>query len=461
MAEQESKFPAGFTWGVATSAFQIEGAAAEDGKGPSVWDNYCTIPHKVRGSDTGAVTCDHYHRFREDVGLLVELQVPAYRFSISWPRVLPNGTGRSHPAGLDFYDALVDELLAKGIEPWVTLFHWDYPQRLQEQGGWLNPASPQWFADYVRIVVERLSDRVENWFTINEPQCFVRFGHGDATNAPGLALSLADRLLASHHVLLAHGRAVETIRACSQQPARVGWAPVGVAAIPATSSATDIAAANTAMAEIPDTLWTNTWFNDPVFFGTYPEAAERAFGAAMPSYTTDEMRTIAQPVDFLGLNIYTGTVVEADNAKGYRALPFPAAGMRSAFDWPLIPESLYWCPKFHAERYKVPLYITENGMANIDWVDLDGKVRDPQRIDYLRRYLWQVRRVMDDGVDLRGYFLWSLLDNFEWGEGFSKRFGLVHVDFATQLRTIKDSGYWYRELIRTNGASLNKHNNNF
>jgi beta-glucosidase len=453
MDSSNAEFPQGFTWGVATSAYQIEGAADEAGRGPSVWDNFCTIPNKVRGGDSGRVACDHYHSYREDVGIMAELAIPAYRFSISWPRILPNGVGEINAAGLDFYDALVDELLAKEIEPWVTLFHWDFPLRLYEQGGWLNPASPQWFADYVRFVVERLSDRVKNWFTINEPQCFIRFGHGDAMNAPGLVLSLADRLLASHHVMLAHGRAVQTIREFSKQPARIGWAPVGVSAVPATKSEADIAAAKQLMSEVPEILWTNTWYNDPVFLGEYPQETERAFGTAMPKYTAGEMQTICQPMDFLGLNIYTGTVVTAEG-EGYRALDFPAWGMRSAFDWPLIPETLYWGPKFHAERYQVPIYITENGMANIDWVDLDGHVHDPQRIDYLRRYLREVRRAIADGIDIRGYFVWSLLDNFEWGEGFSKRFGLVHVDYATLDRTIKDSGFWYRDLIQGNGQSL-------
>jgi beta-glucosidase len=234
MGMSNSEFPHDFTWGVATSAFQIEGAASEAGKGPSVWDNFCTIPHKIRGGDSGHITCDHYRRYGDDIGLIADLGIPAYRFSISWPRVLPAGIGDVNQAGLDFYDAVVDKLLANGIEPWITLFHWDFPLRLYEQGGWLNPSSPQWFADYVRIIVERLSDRVKNWFTINEPQCFIRFGHGDATNAPGLVLSLADRLLASHHVLLAHGQGVQIIRECSKQPARVGWAPVGVAAVPAS-----------------------------------------------------------------------------------------------------------------------------------------------------------------------------------------------------------------------------------
>jgi beta-glucosidase len=450
MTDHKCSFPADFVWGVATSAFQIEGAADEAGRGPSVWDNFCSIPGKVRGGDTGQVTCDHYHRYREDVALLSELQVPAYRFSISWPRVLPAGTGSINSAGLAFYDVLVDELLSKGIQPWPTLFHWDYPLRLYERGGWLNPDSPRWFAEYVQIVVDKLSDRVRYWFTINEPQCFLKFGHGEATNAPGLVLSLADRLLAAHHMMLSHGRAVEAIRASSKQPAQVGWAPVGVAAVPASSSEADIAAANLAMAEAPDTLWTNTWFNDPVFLGQYPATAEKTFGSAMPRCTAEEMRTISQPVDFLGLNIYTGTVVQADGVGGYRSLPHPAWGMRTAFDWPIIPESLYWAPKFHAERYRVPLYITENGMANLDWVDLDGQVRDPQRIDYLKRYLLQVCRGIEDGADIRGYFLWSLLDNFEWAEGFSKRFGIVHVDFESQQRTIKDSAYWYRDVMRNN-----------
>lgn len=453
MTSSNSNFPPGFTWGVATSAYQIEGAATEAGKGPSVWDNFCTVPGRVRGGDDGQVACDHYRRYRDDIELIAELGIPAYRFSISWPRVMPDGIGEVNQAGLDFYDRLVDELLSKGIEPWATLFHWDFPLRLYERGGWLNRKSPQWFAEYTAVVVKQLSDRVNHWFTINEPQCFIRFGHGDGTNAPGLQLSLSDRLLASHHVMMAHGRAVQTIREVTQQPCYVGWAPVGVAAVPARDREVDISAANRAMSEVPETLWTNTWFNDPVFHGAYPEAAERQFGSAMPRYSADDMRTICQPVDFLGLNIYTGSVVTAAGDT-FLELPHAAWAMRSAFDWPVIPETLYWCPKFHADRYQVPIYITENGMANVDWVDLEGNVRDPQRIDYLRRYLREVRRAISDGVNLRGYFIWSLLDNFEWAEGYSKRFGLVHVDFATQKRTIKDSGHWYRELIRSQGQTL-------
>ena len=454
MSQTEIKFPKGFTWGVATSAYQIEGAAAEDGKGESVWDNFCRIPGKVANGETGLVACDHYHRYREDIGLIAELEIPAYRLSISWPRVLPNGIGEVNQAGLDFYDSLIDELLAKGIEPWVTLFHWDYPQRLAEQGGWLSPASPQWFADYTRIVVERLGDRVRHWFTINEPQCFLKFGHGEGINAPGFEMSLANRLLACHHVLLSHGRSVQTIRECSPQPALVGWAPVGVAAVPASSSAADVAAANAAMSATPENLWSNTWYNDPVFFGHYPEEGVKAFGEAMPRYTPGEMKTIASPTDFLAINIYTGDVVRANETGGYITVPFGPGHPRNSFNWPIIEETLYWGPKYHSERYKVPIYVTENGMPNLDWVDLAGKVADPQRVDYLKRYLLQLRKAIADGSDIRGYFVWSLLDNFEWSAGYSQRFGIVHVDFKTLKRTIKDSAYWYREHIRTNGASL-------
>jgi beta-glucosidase len=454
MSEQQVTFPPDFLWGVATSAYQIEGAAAADGKGPSVWDNFCRIPGKVANGETGDVACDHYHRFREDVGLMAELQVPAYRFSISWPRVLPNGIGTVNPAGLGFYDALVDELLAKGIEPWVTLFHWDFPQQLAEQGGWLNPHSPEWFAEYTRVIVERLGDRVRNWFTINEPQSFLRFGHVEGGNAPGLELPLAERLLASHHVMLAHGRSVQTIREHSPQPVKVGWAPVGVAAVPATNSAADIEAAQLAMADTPTSLWSNTWFSDPVYFGKYPEAGERAFGEAMPKYTADEMKVISSPVDFLGINIYTGTIVKSDGAGGFTEVPFGPGHPRNSFDWPMLEESLYWGPRFHAERYDSPIYITENGMPNLDWIDLNGKVVDPQRIDYLKRYMRQLNQAMRDGSDVKGYFVWSFLDNMEWAAGYNKRFGIIHVDFATQKRTIKESARWYREVIRANGFSI-------
>ena len=340
----------------------------------------------------------------------------------------------------------------------MTLFHWDYPQALQERGGWLNPESPRWFAEYVRPVVERLSDRVRHWITLNEPQCFLRFGHGDGTNAPGLKLRLEDQLLACHHSLLAHGLAVSAIREAASECPQVGWAPAAVVYVPASDSEADLAAAELAMQKVPsDLLWNNTWFNDPVFLGRYPDEGLEVFGQSVPKYTPRDLEVISAPVDFLGLNIYTGIRVQADQDTGFRELAPPPGQPRSAFDWPVLPESLYWGPRFHWQRYKTPIYITENGMAGVDWIDMEGNVPDPLRIDYTRRHLLQLQRCCQNDIQVRGYFHWSLLDNFEWAEGYHKRFGLIYVDFRTQQRTLKESARWYREVISSNGDSLATH----
>jgi len=448
-------FPEGFLWGAGTSAFQIEGAAASEERGQSVWDTFCRRPDAIRYGDTGDTACDHVNRFRDDVALMQQLGLHAYRFSISWPRVLPAGTGKINQAGLGFYDSLVDELLAAGIEPWITLFHWDYPQQLYNQGGWLNPKCVEWFADYTRVVVERLSDRVRHWITINEPQCFLHFGHGDGSNAPGDRLPLAEQLTAAHHVLLAHGRSVQVIREAAKTEPLVGWAPVGITSTPVTDSEEDINAARRATMDVPkQDLWNDTWFNDPVFFGHYPAEGLSTYGSNVPEFPDSDMKTIAQPVDFLGLNIYSATIVKADNDNphGYAEVPFPPGTPRTAFDWPVVEDCLYWGTRFHGERYQVPIFITENGMANIDWVAVDGTVRDPQRIDYTARHLRGLHRAIADDTDVRGYFHWSLLDNFEWAEGYGKRFGLTHVDFVTQQRTPKASATWYAEVIHSNGV---------
>lgn len=445
-------FPERFLWGAGTSAYQIEGSAKELGRGASVWDTFCETEGKVRYGDNGNVACDHVNRYREDVALMKAIGLQAYRFSVSWPRVLPAGTGEVNAAGLRFYDQLVDELLAAGIQPWVTLFHWDYPQALYAQGGWLNPKTVDWFAYYVRIVVEKLSDRVQHWITLNEPQCFLHFGHGGGTNAPGDKLPLADQLLAAHHALLAHGRAVQLIREVAKQEPSIGWAPVGIVKSPADSEAATVDLAYAATMDVPErTLWNNSWFNDPVFFGHYPEAGLERYSKDVPKFTASDLETIAQPVDFLGLNIYTAQPVEADKNGTTRELPIPPGTPRSAFDWPVVEDSLYWGARFHAQRYNVPITITENGMANVDWVAEDGAVHDPQRVDYTRRHLRHLCRAIEEGINIQGYFHWSLLDNFEWAEGYGKRFGLVHVDFETQVRTLKDSAYWYREAIYSNG----------
>ena len=444
-----------FVWGAASSAYQIEGAFDADGKGPSIWDTFCRVPGAIRLGDTGDVTCDHYHRFREDIGLMKAIGLKAYRFSISWTRVLPNGASVPNSAGMDFYDALVDELLAAGIDPWVTLFHWDYPQALQDRGGWLNRSSADWFADYVRQIVDRLSDRVTHWMPINEMQVRARMGHQDGVHAPGLRLPMDQLLRVIHHLLLAHGKAVQTIRACGRQPATVGLAQVGVGFYPETESAADIEAARRATLSVTErNPWNNTWWADAALLGRYPEDGLALFGPDAPEAGEDDMRTIRQPLDFFGLNIYEGRRVRAGSDGEPVLVPHPPGYRHTHCEWNVTPEVLHWCPRFLFERYGVPIVITENGMSGTDWVALDGRVHDPQRIDYLHRYLVALREAASRGVEVRGYFAWSLLDNLEWADGFKHRFGLVHVDYATGQRTPKDSSGWYREVIRSNGRDL-------
>lgn len=449
------QFPADFAWGAASSAYQIEGAAETGGKGPSVWDAFCKVPGAVHGGHTGDVACDHVRLFRDDVRLMHELGLKAYRLSICWPRVLPDGVGKVNDAGLRFYSELIDSLLDHGIEPWVTLFHWDYPLSLQRRGGWLNPLSPTWFEEYAQTVVNKLSDRVTKWITFNEPQVFLELGHGEGKHAPGLRLPLADRLAAAHNVLLAHGRAVKIIREHAKRPAFIGWAPVGKVEFPATDSPEDVRAARQSTSAITKAdLWNNTWYGDPICLGHYPEDGLRVYSPFVPKFDPKDFETIRQPLDFYGLNIYTGTAVTASPTGEAILATTPPGYPQTTFRWNVSPESLRWGPRFMAERYKLPIVITENGMAGLDWEDLSGRVRDPQRIDYTRRYLLQLAKAVQDGVDIRGYFHWSIMDNFEWAEGYKERFGLVHVDFQTQKRTPKDSAYWYREVIRSNGLAL-------
>lgn len=449
------KFPADFAWGVATAAYQIEGATAEGGRKPSVWDMMCRKPGAIWNGQTGDVTCDHYHRYKEDVAIMKKMGLKAYRMSISWSRVIPDGVGAVNPKGLDFYDKLVDSLLAAGVEPFVTLFHWDYPYELYCRGGWLNRESADWFAQYAQVMAKRLGDRVSHWITMNEPQCFILLGHQTGIHAPGDKLNQAEILRAAHHALLAHGRGVQALRANSPQPCKIGWAPVGVVSMPASDRPADIRAARQATFAIkPPSLWNNTWWNDPVLKGEYPADGLEAFAKDMPAIRPGDMETMRQPLDFFGVNIYNGQFVKASKNGQAEAVPHPVGGPMSHFLWPVTPECLYWGPKFFQERYKLPVYITENGMSNVDWVSLDGKVHDPQRIDYLNRYLLQLGRAINDKIDIRGYFVWTLCDNFEWGEGHKQRFGMVHVDYATQKRTLKDSALWYKKVIATAGASL-------
>jgi beta-glucosidase len=419
-----------------------------------VWDAFCRKHGAVHDGQSGSVACDHVARMEEDVALMADLGLRAYRLSISWPRVLKAGVGDVHAEGINFYDRLIDALLERGVEPWVTLFHWDFPLALYVKGGWLNRDSAEWFGEYAARVVERLSDRVARWMTINEPQVYVQLGHADGTHAPGIKLPLREQLLVAHNTLRAHGRSVQAIRAAAKRTPTVGWAPVGTVSYPIDASEENIQAARAATLGItkPD-LWNNTWFADPVVLGAYPEDGLRAYGAHVPSFSPGDMELIKQPLDFYGVNIYSGTPV-AFAEGGPRPVPRQPGHARNTLNWALAPESLRWGPRFLFERYKLPIVITENGMCNLDWPDEEGRVLDPQRIDYTRRYLLQLRRAIADGVDVRGYFHWSVFDNFEWAEGYKERFGLVHVDFATQRRTPKLSAHWYRGVIQSNGASL-------
>jgi beta-glucosidase len=448
-------FPEGFIWGAAAASYQIEGGWDADGKGPSIWDIHARQPGKVWENNTGEVACDHYHRYKEDVGLMAELGLGAYRLSISWPRVLPEGTGRVNMSGLDFYDKVVDELLLHQIDPCVTLFHWDFPYQLFLRGGWLNTDSPKWFAEYTKLVIDRLSDRVSCWITLNEPQCFIGLGHFAGEHAPGLKLSIGEALLAGHHTLMAHGLAVEVIRTRAKKKPLVGWAPALTCSFPKTSSPDDISAAQRhTMSVSSENLWSNTWWGDPPILGHYPEDGLKAYGKAVPKFRQSDFNIIHQPLDFYGCNVYTGVPVEADEDGNPRVLGFAAGHPQTAFPWKVAPEAAYWGPRFLFERYKLPIIITENGLACHDWVSVDGKVHDPLRIDFLTRYLRQIEKAIVDGVDIRGYFHWSILDNFEWAEGYKHRFGLIHVDYETQKRLPKDSAMWYRELIRTRGGLL-------
>lgn len=449
-------FPKKFIWGTATASYQVEGAACEDGRGLTVWDDFCSTTGKTFNGQNGDVACDHYHRYKEDVALMAELGLKAYRFSIAWSRIMPEGTGEINEKGLEFYDSLVDELLKKGITPYVTLFHWDLPFGLYRKGGWQNPESPKWFANYVEIVAKRLGDRVKNFITFNEPQCFVGLGHVTGEHAPGNIMSRKSTLEMAHNVMLAHGLAVQVIRSIVAD-AKVGYAPTSSAVYPASNSKEDIEAARQAYFQVqpnPDNyLWSVTWWSDPVMLGGYPEDGLKLYEKDLPKIGQNDMKIISQPLDFYGQNIYNGSQVKAQK-NGFEYVERSIGYNRTANGWPVTPECLYWGPKFLYERYKKPIIITENGMCAHDWVSVDGKVHDPNRIDFMYRYIREMKKAVEDGVDVIGYFAWSLMDNFEWAKGYFDRFGMVYVDYKTQQRIIKDSGYWYKQLVESNGEII-------
>ena len=461
-SRESAEFPKDFLWGAATSAYQIEGAVSDDGRGPSIWDVFEKKPGAIWNGQSARVACDHYHRFRDDVALMRSLGLRAYRFSVSWPRVLPDGAGAVNEKGLAFYDALVDALLAAGITPLLTLFHWDLPQALQLRGGWMNPDSAGWFADYATLVAKRLSDRVPYWMTLNEPKSFIGAGYRLGIHAPGEQRPLREALQAGHHLFLAHGRGVQAIRAAARRPVQVSLALDVSPSVPADPhSADDLAVARIATfggappREGLETWWQhNAWWTDPPVRGRYPEEALAILGNDAPEVAPGDEAIIRQPLDFFAMNLYGGWAVRAGRGGQPETVPAPVGAPISAFNWQVVPEALRWAPRFLHERYGLPIVVTENGVSCRDWMALDGEVHDPQRIDFTARYLIELRRAMREGVPVRGYLHWSLLDNFEWATGYRERFGLVFVDFPSQRRIPKDSARWYAQLIASRGASL-------
>lgn len=440
-------FPPHFQWGAATAAYQIEGGWDEDGKGPSIWDTFCHTPGKVLNGDTGDVACDSYHRMDEDIALLKDLGVQAYRFSVSWPRIFPEGTGQVNRQGLDYYKRLVERLRENDIEPFCTLYHWDLPQALQDRGGWENRETADAFVHYAETMFQEFDGLIEKWMTFNEPWCITMVGHYQGRHAPGRQ-DLQAALDVGHHVLLAHGKTVKRFRELGTR-GMIGFAPDLYWYEPFSDTSEDRQAAERGMGGYQ-------WFVEPVFKGTYPAFMEtwyRSKGGEAPIRPGD-METIRQPIDFLGINYYSGGVVKHQENTGL--LDFASVDIgyeKTGRNWFIYPQGLYNILRWVTEDYgPLPIYITENGAPFNDEVE-SGRVRDEERIRFLELHMLQLARCIQSGIDLRGYMVWSLMDNLEWANGYSLRFGLVHVDFDTLTRTKKDSYYWYQERIRAHSLS--------
>ncbi len=440
--------PKNFIWGAASSSYQIEGAPHADGKGLSIWDTFSHTSGKTFNNHTGDVACNHYYDYLEDIKVMKELGIQAYRFSISWPRIFPNGDEVLNPAGLDFYDRLVDALIENDIIPYITLFHWDLPQVLEDKGGWLNRETADAFAYYAGTIAEHFSNRVENFITINEPQCIAYLGYGNGLHAPGKKMSNYAIMSVFHHVALAHGKAVTAMRAQASKPIKIGFASTGKLCYPTTETEDNIALAR----ELTFTADKENWgfchhiFGDAVILGKYPDLS-----LILEDYPSDfiedgDMEAMCQPLDFYGINVYNGSEVNTE-IDGYY-VPKYEGFPRTALKWPVTPGVMNWGVRFIHERYGLPIYISENGLSCNDKIFLDGKVHDPDRIDFLHSYLLELEKVFQSDVALLGYFHWSLTDNYEWHNGYDEHFGLTYIDYRTQERIIKDSGYWYSNFIK-------------
>ena len=446
-----------FIWGAASASYQTEGGAFEDGKGRSIWDVFSHTPGRTFNGQTGDVACDTYHRIEEDLDLLQKLEIPHYRFSISWPRVFPKGSGEISEKGLAFYDRIVNGCLERGITPWVTLYHWDLPLALYRRGGWLNRETPAAFRDYAAFLAKHFKGRVNRYLTINEPQCIVGMGHVTCLHAPGTFLPPEEQFLSWHHVLLAHGLAAEVIRNILPD-AQIGIASTGkLCYISGYPAETPEGLAEKTFRTDPGTgdyFFSHQWFLDPLCFGHYPDDPDHPWYAFAASVSGKDLERIGQKPDYIGLNTYNGSELvrnaggKLDYAEKYPGYP------RTSLKWPVTPEVLYWGPRLIYERYRLPVAVVENGQACNDRIFLDGRVHDADRIDFLHRYLLEYKKAAEDGVPLLGYFHWSLTDNLEWHSGYDDRFGLIYIDYRNQTRILKDSALWYRDVIRANGDNL-------
>lgn len=446
-----------FVWGVAGSAYQTEGRDLYDGAGKMIWDTFAEEGRIMDGSDAAAA-CDHMHRYPQDYRMMRLLGVKAYRFSVSWSRIIPEGTGEVNTKAVALYRNMILQMKKNGITPYLTMYHWELPQALQDQGGWLNEEMIRWFGGYARVIAENFSDLCEYFITLNEPECFVGLGYLSGIHAPGQKLTYKETFQIAHNVLRAHGQAVINLRKYAKQPIQIGYAPTCSMAYPESDRPEDIEAARRVLFSFYNPMdnwtWNVAWFNDPVFLGSYPTQGLKQFKEYLPVITQEDMELIHQPIDFMGQNIYNGYIVRAGKDGEPEFVGRPAGYPKTAAGWPVTPECIYWGVKFLYDRYKLPLYVTENGMSCHDIVSADSQVHDPNRITFLDAYLSALQKASDDGADVRGYFLWTFLDNFEWDKGYTERFGIVYVDFATQKRIAKDSAYWYQKTMACNGRNL-------
>ncbi len=449
-------FDKNFLWGAASAAHQIEGAYLDDGKGYGIWDAMTQEPGHVIHGENGNVACDHYHRYREDIALMKQMGLKSYRFSVSWPRVLPNGIGKVNEAGISFYQGLVQELLEAGIEPILTLYHWNLPMELYRKGGWKNPESSEWFLEYTRVILNALGEKVNYWITFNEPQLFVGAGMEGGVHAPFEKNESETIMEVTRNVLLAHGKAVQAIREHCGNKAKISIAPATSTVIPKDESSEEIEAARAQTFKVEKELFPAAlaWWADPIYLGHFPEGIDKCLQEKLPHFSEEEWKLISQPLDFFGFNVYQGggdafsPVAYAYGRYEYQGSP------KTAMGWSITPDAMYWCCRFFYERYNKPLMITENGIACLDVVSLDGKVHDPERIDYIHRYLICLKRAVNEKIPVMGYQYWSVMDNYEWTEGYDKRFGLIYIDYRNQERVIKDSAEWYAEVIKTNGKNI-------